>query len=63
MAPAHAGCGAAGHFLAASRHRFLLCRKLRLGNKKIQEEVVNVSGGIEFLQAAGFQLVFDDADG
>lgn len=39
------------------------CRKLRLGNKKIQDEVLNVSGGIDFLQAAGFQLVFDDTDG
>lgn len=39
------------------------CRKLRLSNKKVQEELVNVSGGLEFLQAAGFQLVFDEADG
>jgi UBX domain-containing protein 6 len=38
-------------------------RKLRLSNKKVQDELVNVSGGLEFLQAAGFQLVFDEADG
>lgn len=41
----------------------LLRRKLRLSNKKVQNELVNVSGGLEFLQAAGFQLVFDEADG
>ena len=38
-------------------------RKLRLSNKKVQDELVNVSGGLEFLQAVGFQLVFDEADG
>lgn len=29
----------------------------------MQDELVNVSGGLEFLQAVGFQLVFDEADG
>jgi hypothetical protein len=29
----------------------------------VQDELVNVSGGLEFLQAVGFQLVFDEADG
>ena len=35
-------------------------RRLRLSNKRIQETVVDVSGGIEFLQAAGFQLAFEE---
>ena len=34
-----------------------------MSNKKVQDELVNVSGGLEFLQAVGFQLVFDEADG
>lgn len=35
-------------------------RRLRLLNKRIQQTVVDVSGGVEFLQAAGFQLVFEE---
>lgn len=35
-------------------------RRLRLSNKRIQETLVDVSGGIEFLQAAGFQLAFEE---
>ena len=46
------------HLLVLIHHR-----KLRLSNKKVQDELVNVSGGLEFLQAVGFQLVFDEADG
>uniref|UniRef100_A0A7S0N1F3 UBX domain-containing protein n=1 Tax=Pyramimonas obovata TaxID=1411642 RepID=A0A7S0N1F3_9CHLO len=35
-------------------------RRLRLGNPKIQELVVNADGGLEYLQAAGFALEFTD---
>ena len=38
-------------------------RKLRLQNKKIEENLVNVDGGLEFLQACGFQLLFEEDDG
>ncbi|BDA46192.1 probable UBX domain-containing protein 6 [Coccomyxa sp. Obi] len=36
-------------------------RRLRLGNKRIQETIVDVSGGIALLQACGFELVFEAA--
>lgn len=34
-------------------------RRLRLSNKRIQELIVDTGGGVEVLQAAGFQLVFE----
>ena len=34
---------------------------LKLNNKKVQQAVVNVDGGLELLQASGFELVFDDS--
>ena len=37
------------------------CRKLRLNNKKVQQAVVDVDGGLELLQASGFELVFDES--
>ncbi|CAK0752440.1 hypothetical protein CVIRNUC_002146 [Coccomyxa viridis] len=37
-------------------------RKLRLANKRIQETVVDVDGGVELLQACGFELVFQEAE-
>lgn len=39
----------------------LHCRKLRLNNKKVQQAVVDVDGGLELLQASGFELVFDES--
>ncbi|KAL0044388.1 hypothetical protein WJX82_003557 [Trebouxia sp. C0006] len=36
-------------------------RKLKLNNKKVQQCVVNVDGGLELLQASGFELVFDES--
>lgn len=36
-------------------------RKLKLNNKKVQQAVVNVDGGLELLQASGFELVFDES--
>ena len=37
------------------------CRKLSLNNKKVQQAVVDVDGGLELLQASGFELVFDES--
>eukprot|EP00854_Cymbomonas_tetramitiformis_P023555 gene23555-28526_t len=36
-------------------------QRIRLTNPKIQATVVEVSGGLEYLQAAGFELNFTDA--
>ncbi|EIE24119.1 hypothetical protein COCSUDRAFT_47147 [Coccomyxa subellipsoidea C-169] len=36
-------------------------RRLRLGNKRIQETIVDVSGGVALLQACGFELIFEEA--
>ena len=36
----------------------MLCRRLRLSNKRIAE-AVDASGGMEFLQASGFQMLFE----
>ncbi|KAK9906634.1 hypothetical protein WJX75_005245 [Coccomyxa subellipsoidea] len=36
-------------------------RRLRLGNKRIQQTVVDVSGGVALLQACGFELIFEEA--
>ncbi|KAL3148606.1 hypothetical protein ABBQ38_014034 [Trebouxia sp. C0009 RCD-2024] len=36
-------------------------RKLKLNNKKVEQAVVNVDGGLELLQASGFELVFEDS--
>lgn len=38
----------------------LVYRKLKMNNKKVQDTVVNVDGGLELLQACGFELVFED---
>ena len=32
-----------------------------MNNKKVQQCVVNVDGGLELLQASGFELVFDES--
>lgn len=46
--------------LCSNRHIFH-CRKLKLNNKKVEQAVVNVDGGLELLQASGFELVFEDS--
>mmetsp|Transcript_25823 Transcript_25823/g.49025 ORF Transcript_25823/g.49025 Transcript_25823/m.49025 type:complete len:489 (+) Transcript_25823:100-1566(+) len=35
-------------------------RRLRLSNAKIQEAIVDASGGLEYLQASGFTVEFED---
>lgn len=35
-------------------------RRLRLTNPRIQEAVVDVSGGLELLLACGFEVVFEE---
>jgi len=37
-------------------------RNIRLGNKKVQEEIVGVDGAIDFLQACGFEIQPGDND-
>lgn len=37
-------------------------RRLRMQNAKIQENIVNCDGGIELLQACGFEIVFEQAE-
>lgn len=37
-------------------------RRLRLQNAKIQESIVNCDGGIELLQACGFEIVFEQPE-
>lgn len=32
-----------------------------MNNKKVQDTVVNVDGGLELLQACGFELVFEES--
>lgn len=38
-------------------------RRLRLENKRVMEDLVNVKGGVEFLQACEFELLFEDEIG
>ncbi len=47
--------------LPSFKYRVSFCRKLKLNNKKVQQAVVNVDGGLELLQASGFELVFDES--
>eukprot|EP01025_Chloroclados_australasicus_P052011 TRINITY_DN6054_c0_g1_i4.p1 TRINITY_DN6054_c0_g1~~TRINITY_DN6054_c0_g1_i4.p1 ORF type:complete len:469 (-),score=47.06 TRINITY_DN6054_c0_g1_i4:352-1758(-) len=35
-------------------------RKLRLSNPKIEENLINVAGGLELLQSAGFQIIEEE---
>lgn len=45
---------------APSEQKF---RRLRLQNKRVMEDLVNVEGGLEFLQACEFQLEFENDEG
>ena len=45
--------------LKALHKMHLVHRKLKMNNKKVQDTVVNVDGGLELLQACGFELVFE----
>ena len=36
--------------------------KLRMNNAKIKSAIVDVGGGLEFLQAVGFDISFTDTD-
>ncbi|KAK9807789.1 hypothetical protein WJX72_009448 [[Myrmecia] bisecta] len=38
-------------------------RRLRLGNEKIHDAVVETEGGMELIQACGFVISFDEVDG
>jgi len=35
-------------------------RQIRLGNAKVQELIVSVNGAVEFLEACGFEFMFED---
>lgn len=66
LPPLHRGGGLTGPqpfpILVPVRQRHVFHRrKLKLNNKKVEQAVVNVDGGLELLQASGFELVFEDS--
>ena len=39
------------------------CRRIRLAHPKVQAQIVDVSGALEFLEGTGFLMHFEEASG